>query len=147
MKKAICLVLLICVISTFIFFGIPELNASGGCYPFLLSCLCGPRIGTEYNEGQPVRIQEWLQIIGIGYIWILIENTIKNGFTGFVYSFAGARVGFEADQRKLRIVQECLPFFLFPLRILPALEAYNGKTMTEIAKAEGLEITSGTGGK
>ncbi len=144
-KLAVLFVLVLFVLMLAVSFA-PEAQAKGGVYPCMLSLLCGPRIGLEYNEGKPVRTQEWLQIIGIGTIWILVENTMKNGCTGCIYSFAGPRVGYEANQRKIRIVQECLPVFLPLLRVLPAIEAFQGKTMTEIANESGLNISSETGG-
>jgi len=118
----------------------------GGVMPCLASCLIGPRVGLEMNEGKKIEMIEWAYAFG-GYVPIIgtcvrpvtsyMIGGKENGVTGFFASCCiGPRVGAELDQRKIRM-KEWLQFCCIG-RILISLEAYQGQTMTAIEKKEGL---------
>lgn len=135
----------------------------GGFGPALASCLVGPRVGLEMNEGiEEIHLSEWIAlggaIISGSTTGILapIGNVIytgtraymayemggkNNGFEGALAAFCiGPRVGNELHYRKIRnkewlLLIPCVN--IYPLISIP-LEAYHGKTMTEIEIAEGL---------
>jgi len=129
----------------------------GGFVPCLASCLIGPRVGLELNENKDIQQSEWIMLggqlvaatSGIGQIIATgtraynayVMGVQKNGLGGGLASFfLGSRVGNELDQRKIR-TKEWLMLVpcvcIYPAITIP-LEAYNGKTMTEIEVKEGL---------
>ncbi|HDP69114.1 MAG TPA: hypothetical protein ENN20_11555 [Candidatus Marinimicrobia bacterium] len=135
----------------------------GGFGPALASCLLGPRVGLEMNEGiEEIHLSEWIALGGslvagsATGILVPIGNVIytgtraymayemggkNNGFEGALAAFCiGPRVGNELHYRKIRnkewlLLIPCVN--IYPLISIP-LEAYHGKTMTEIEIAEGL---------
>ena len=142
---------------------------AGGLTPCLLTCYLGPRTGLEYNEGRGVATMEWIAlVIGLARIipalqayqgmsmtqWAK-ENAMdsrpipspkgnvesKGGISAcLIACYLGPRPAMERNEgRKLRS-KEVLAIFL-PIIFVPliALEAYNGKTMTQIAQDEGLD--------
>jgi len=130
----------------------------GGVIPCLASCLVGPRVGLEMNEGKEIQKSEWIGVIG-GYFGNVVPivgslvslgcrgymaydmGYVPNGFEGFAASFClGPRIGNELDTRKIRTKEwlRLVPCIcIYPAIAIP-LEAYNGKTMTEIEQKEGL---------
>ena len=138
----------------------------GGIKPFLASCCIGPRVGLEMNEGEEVTTSEKVAFIGqivgpcLGGCLFFIPplsgcltgcitlgtrgymaydmGAKKNGIGGFFASCCiGPRVGEELHERNIR-TYEWIGAFCVIGRILTGLEAYQGKTMTEIEVAEGL---------
>ena len=116
----------------------------GGLSPFLQSCIFGPRIGLEANEGKPVQLLEIVNAFvlpGIPLIYPIkafIRNGIKGGFYGCCI---GPRVGMQADVRKARDIEllSAIPVLgLYP-RFTIAWEAYKGRTMSEIEREENLK--------
>lgn len=133
-------------------------DEKGGFVPCLASCLIGPRVGLEMNEGKEVTQSEWVGFAGsylgnfIPYIgsavavgcrmYMAYDMGVKpNGFEGGLASFClGPRIGNEIDYRKIRTLEwlQLVPCVcIYPTIAIP-LEAYNGKTMTEIEVKEGL---------
>ena len=140
---------------------------AGGITPCLLECYLGPRVGTEYNEGRNFSTMEILQlVVGIGHIILAAqayqgktmteyakENSLdsrpippphgqvaaKGGISAcLIACYLGPRVAFEKNEgRKIR-TYDILRLITIGT-ILEGLEAYNGKTMTQIAKDEGLD--------
>jgi len=107
----------------------------GGIMPAAVSCLVGPRVGLEMNEGKPVEMMEWLGI------WIFPLRALPgwndSGVIGAIIGlYLGPRVGGQYSYRNIR-TKELLGILYWP-RILTTLEAFQGKTMTEIEEAEGL---------
>jgi len=153
MKKiVICIVVVMAL-----FAGSFAYAGEGGFVPCLASCLIGPRVGLEMNEGRAIETSEWIMLGGsiiaaapvIGQIAATgtraynayVMGAKKNGLEGGLASFfLGSRVGNELDTRKIR-TKEWLTLVpcvcIYPLITIP-LEAYNGKTMTEIEAKEGL---------
>jgi len=151
-KSVICAIVIMTLFaSSFAYAG------EGGFAPCLASCLIGPRVGLEMNEGKQIETSEWImlggQVIGaapvIGQIAAVgtraynayVMGAQKNGFEGALASFfLGSRVGNELDTRKIRTKEwlQLIPCVcIYPLITIP-LEAYNGKTMSEIEAKEGL---------
>jgi len=137
------------IVSTLILiFLVSGLSAAekGGIMPCLASCLIGPRVGLEMNEGKKVETIELLHAFGgyIPYVGCCVRPVTSymiggktNGVNGFLASCClGPRVGSQLNQRKVRI-NEWLQLVCIG-RILIPLEAYQGKTMTEIEAKEGL---------
>lgn len=116
----------------------------GGCMPAALGCLLGPRIGLEYNEGKPVETTEWLRLVWIGAIINCYQAFQKNGCVGcLLEGFIGPRVGRQWNYRNVRMM-EWLGLIVSPIpQIIMAFEAYEGKTMLEIEKAENLRKQQG----
>ena len=111
-----------------------EEQSKGGVVPAAVSCMVGPRVGLEMNEGKPVEMMEWLGI------WIFPLRALPgwndSGVIGAIIGlYLGPRVGGQYSYRNIR-TKELLGLFIGP--ILPTLEAFQGKTMTEIEEAEGL---------
>ena len=134
----------------------------GGLHSGLKSLFFGPRVGLEANENQPVTFIEKANLfIPLAPFQVYSENGIK----GFAASaFFGPRVGMEIKERKIRKVEwlglvpvigvtyhlitsrpsktavliEVVSAALLS-RLLPAIEAFRGKTMTEIEKKENLK--------
>ena len=141
---------------------------AGGFTPCLLTCYLGPRVGTEYNEGRGVATMEWLQLLfGVGRLVLAVEayqgktmsdfakeNALdtrpipaargkideKGGFGAcLIAMYLGPRVAFERNQgRKVR-GKDILCIVLGIGTLLQAVEAYDGQTMTQIARDEGLD--------
>jgi len=134
-----------------------QAEENGGFVPCLASCLIGPRVGLEMNEGKEIVQSEWIMLGGqliaavpvIGQIAATGTRAYnaydmgakKNGLEGALASFfLGSRVGNELDYRKIRLMEwlRIVPCVcIYPAIMIP-LEAYQGKTMTEIEVEEGL---------
>ena len=131
----------------------------GGIGPALASCLVGPRVGLEMNEGNDeIHLSEWIALGGsmlggsatgimqpVGNLittgsraYMAYEMGGKtNGFEGALASYClGPRIGNELHYRKIR-KNEWLQLCCIG-NIFITLEAYNGKTMSEIEIEEGL---------
>ncbi|MBU4444051.1 hypothetical protein KJ656_03070 [bacterium] len=155
MKKGFIFILITVTLlmSTFL-----QAEEKGGVVPCLASCLIGPRVGLEMNEGIKINTSEYIALGGSvigpavsGNIGTLISMGTKgymaydmgnkNGFEGILASFClGPRIGNELDYRKIRTIEwlRLVPCVcIYPAIAIP-LQAYNGKTMTEIEVEEGL---------
>ncbi len=158
MKKGFIFILITITLlmSTFL-----QAEENGGFVPCLASCLIGPRVGLEMNEGKEVTQSEWIGLGGtiIGNALAATSPTLsslislgangykaydmgnKNGFEGILASYClGPRIGNELDYRKIRTIEwlQLVPCVcIYPAIAIP-LQAYNGKTMTEIEVEEGL---------
>ena len=142
MKKLIVSCICSCLFFGVSFAPIAQAAKKGGCSPMFASCCLGPRIGLEMNEGAPIKGYEWLNIIGIGRLIGAVEDGGKNGASGFFASCCiGPRIGGEYDKRKIRTMEwVCLIPYVGEIPvIMMALEASDGKTMTEIEKTENLK--------
>ena len=124
----------------------------GNTEGFFNSCCLGPRIGIEMNEGQTVTTMEYLQYLNyvpyVGVVGIVprlilaVEAGQKNGVGGFFAGCCiGPRVGKELDQTKIRVTEwiRLIPIVGIIPGIIHGVEAYNGTTMKEIEKKEGLK--------
>ena len=134
-------------------------RSPGGIGPALGSCLIGPRVGLEMNEGNDeIYLSEWIALGGsmvsgsatgvLAPLGSAIYTGSRaymaydmggqsNGLEGALASyFLGPRVGKELHYRKIR-KNEWLQLCCIG-RIFIVAEAYNGKTMTEIEIEEGL---------
>ena len=150
--------LFICIfVITILLSGITVQAEEGGFVPCLASCCIGPRVGLEMNEGKEIQQSEWIMLGGqlIGGIPVIGQiattgtraymaydmGAKKNGLEGALASFfLGSRVGNELDYRKIRTMEwlKLIPCVcIYPAIAIP-LQAYNGKTMTEIEVEEGL---------
>ena len=133
----------------------------GGFGPCAASCLLGPRVGLELNEGQDIHTSEWVafagSMLGSGLsadpglgsaiflgtrAYMAYDRGYKaNGMSGCITSFfLGPRIGNELDTRRIRdkewlLLIPCVN--LYPAISIP-LEAFDGQTMTMIEKREGL---------
>jgi len=154
MKKGFIFILITATLfmSTFL-----QAEEKGGFVPCLASCLIGPRVGLELNENKDIQQTEWIMLGGqliaaapvIGQIAATgtraynayVMGGEKNGLEGALASFfLGSRVGNELDTRKIRTIEwlQLVPCIcIYPAIAIP-LQAYNGKTMTEIEVEEGL---------
>jgi len=130
MKKWIVSVLILIFLITGLSAG-----EKGGVVPCLVSCLIGPRVGLEMNEGKNI---EMLEILGfIIPIVRAVPGFQAAGVQGAVIGCClGPRVGSEYNQRKVRTM-EWLQLCCVG-RIMIPFEAFQGKTMTEIEAKEGL---------
>lgn len=125
--------------------------------------MIGPRVGLEMNEGNDNIYQsEWIalggSVVGGSMTGVLqplgsaiVSGTRAymaydmggktNGLEGALASYClGPRVGNELHYRKIRTIEwlQLVPCVcIYPMIAIP-LEAYNGKTMTEIEIDEGL---------
>jgi len=119
---------------------VPGMSAEkGGCMSGLVGCLIGPRVGLELNEGKPVETTEWLRLVGIGALINDYEAYQKNGCTGcLLENFLGPRVGRQYDYRNARTLEWVSLVTLGIPNLIMAIEAYQGKTMTEIEASEHL---------
>jgi len=135
----------------------------GGIGPALASCMIGPRVGLEMNEGNDkIYLSEWIALGGsmiggslskpftpLGGPIITATRAYMaydmggktNGLEGTLASYClGPRVGNELYYRKIRTLEwlqlvHCV--CIYPMIAIP-LEAYHAKTMTEIEIDEGL---------
>jgi hypothetical protein len=126
---------------------VSSVQAAGGVAPALATCFLGNRVGLEMNEGKAIETNDWIRFVG-GFIPYLGEAVpfytsyvaTKDGGNYCVAFIWGHRPGREFKQYKLRTMEilECIPIVdLYPCIALP-LEAYSGKTMSDVVKAEGL---------
>lgn len=111
----------------------------GGAWPFLQSCLCGPRIGLEANEGNPATGIEYLNF----FIPIIvpIQALGTNGVPGCCASLCiGPRVGMQLHERRIRTLEwfRVVPILNVYAAIVNGFEAGEGRTMGEIVEAEGM---------
>lgn len=138
MKKAVC----IAVITGLIGVGMPMSgHAKGGAGPFFASCCLGPRIGLELNEDVRIETDEWLGIIVPRPIMAIFQGAKNNGFNGYMASCClGPRVGKQLHERRIRSKEWLLlvPYVGYVFAAIIAVEAGQGKTMTEIESAENL---------
>ncbi|MCK4639729.1 MAG: hypothetical protein KAU06_00190 [Candidatus Marinimicrobia bacterium] len=181
MKKGFIFILITITLplSTFL-----QAKENGGFVPCLATCLIGPRVGLEMNEGKDINQSEWIALggsilassltmngtyytfsninkdddvrifpkespatgfgrsISIGTrLYMAYDMGNKNGFEGVLASYClGPRIGSELDYRKIRTIEwlQLVPCVcIYPAIAIP-LQAYNGKTMTEIEVEEGL---------
>ena len=124
----------------------PVFAAEGGIGPMLGSCCLGPRIGLEMNEGKEIEMLEFGRIVpSVGeiiHLYVAYDYGYKTaGNKGFLASCCiGPRVGQQFDKRKIREIEKLLPIPIVQLYpwVMIGLEAYAGKTMTEIASEENL---------
>ena len=154
--RNILLMIFICLIAVSAFG-----QEKGGIVPCLATCLIGPRVGLEMNEGSQVTQSELIALAGnlvgggasaanpIGSMITVGTRAYmaydmgfkKNNFEGFLASYClGPRIGNEIDYRKIRTKEwmSLIPIVcIYPMISIP-LEAYNGETMTEIEQKEGL---------
>lgn len=137
--KKILPVMMICFLSILL----PNaINAEkGGTTPCLVGCCLGPRIGLEYNEGKEIETSEWLELVFIGFPINWFNAYSKNGFSGCLLEmFLGPRVGREYNKWNPRTMEwlGLIPVVTPITNILMCVEAYEGKTMTEISQREHL---------
>ena len=156
--RKILVVSLVIVLCT----GLGIAQEKGGIMPCLATCFIGPRVGLEMNEGIAIKQSEWIALGGQVASGVLspVSRSLggllsfggraymaydmgykKNNINGALASFClGPRVGNELDYRKIR-TKEWLTLVpcvsIYPMITIP-LEAYQGKTMTEIEAKEGL---------
>ncbi len=122
----------------------------GGVMPCLASFFIGPRVGLEMNEGKQIETIEWIHFGSnfVPYVGLVVKAYTSyeiggktNGAGGFFASCCiGPRVGAELNYRKIRTLEwlRLVPCInIYPFIKIP-LEAYQGKTMTEIEQKEGL---------
>ncbi len=133
-------------------------RGKGGLGPCLASACIGPRVGLEMNEGKQIAFNEWLGIPGAALAIYTVGNPISviimvlrsymalgtggktNGVPGFFASCLGPRIGTELGERRIRDKewQLLIPCVNISPFISISMEAFQGKTMTEIEVAEGL---------
>ena len=119
-------------------------KGDGGMMPGFASCCLGPRIGLEMNEGKPIEIQEWLQLVVIGAPLCWYKGYQAAGVGGcFAAWLLGPRVGRELNERNIRTMEWVklgTDVIGLPIgRLMIALEAMDGKTMTEIEQKENIK--------
>ncbi len=141
MKKMLGMIVLLFVIQVAcLSLASADATKKGGIMPACASCLLGPRIGLELNEGTPIRTEEWVH--AFLFPIVSFEAFDKNGMKGCLASSCICpRAGLELKERKIRSVEltQLIPFVGIISRAIIAAEAYQGKTMTEIEKAENLK--------
>ena len=130
-----------------------SVQAKGGAGPFLASCCLGPRIGLEMNEDVDIELLEFsplLQFIPfvgnaastVARVYISYDYGYTNaGGKGFLASFClGPRIGKQLNERKIRTKEYLMVIPIIQLYpwITTGLEAFGGRTMTEIAEEENL---------
>jgi len=139
LKKGVCLGLIFFAFSLVFAQKDTSTKGKGGCMPAFTSCVLGPRIGLELNEGIPIETTEWLRLIGIGVIINDYEAYQKNGCVGcLLENFLGPRVGKQCDRRGVRTIEWISLVLASIPRLYMALEAFDGKTMTQIEEEEHL---------
>jgi hypothetical protein len=119
----------------------------GGVGPFLGSCCLGPRIGLEMNEGAPIELLEVLRLApyvgGFIHLYVAYDYGYKAaGGEGFLASCCiGPRVGKELPERRIRQKEwlSLIPVIGIVPHVMIAVEAAQGKTMTEIEREEALK--------
>ena len=134
------LITLVVALTILISISVPAVAKKGGCVPATVSCCIGPRVGLEMNEGKQVETSEWLRLICIGWFINCYEAYDKNGCMGcLLEGFIGARVGREYDSRNVRTIEWISLLLPGVSNLIIAVEAYSGKTMTEIEASEHLK--------
>ncbi|MEK7275060.1 MAG: hypothetical protein AAB296_02820 [Candidatus Desantisbacteria bacterium] len=141
MKKMLGMIVLLFVIQVaFLSLASADAAKKGGMTPAFASCCLGPRIGLELNEGTPIRTEEWVN----AFLFPIVpfEAFDKNGMNGCLTSCCICpRAGLELKERNIRTIEwmQLIPCVGVIPRAMIAAEAYQGKTMTEIEKAENLK--------
>jgi len=119
----------------------------GGFWPFVQSCLCGPRIGLEANEGRPATAVEYLNF----FIPIIvpIQTLGSQGFPACIASCSlpmcawglGPRIGEQLPARKIRTLEwlRVVPVLNIYASIVNGFEAADGRTMSQIVEEERLQ--------
>ena len=143
MSVVLALVLILSVAS-----GVLAEEKKGGPVPGLVSFFLGPRIGLEMNEGEEVEgiegaiVLDYVVTGGLVRLYVAYDHGYKSaGLSGCLASCClGPRVGRELPERNIRTKEwlQLIPVVGIVPRVLIAVEAYDGKTMTEIAEEEGL---------
>jgi hypothetical protein len=125
-----------------------SVQAAGGVVPCIATCFFGdPRIGLYMNDGKSVETDDWISLV-LNYVggWGQIYNGFKayeaskEGSSFCVGYLWGRRAGSEFKTTKLRTkeILMCIPVLdIYPCIAIPC-EAYNGKTMSQVIKEEGL---------
>jgi len=141
MKKILgMLIVVVLVQMTCLSLALADTAKKGGPMPAVASCLLGPRIGLEMNEGSSIRTEEWIN----AFLFPIIpfEALDKNGMKGCLTSCCICpRAGLELKERKIRTLEwmQLVPVVGLVTRAIIVAETYQGKTMTEIEKAENLK--------
>ena len=143
---------------------------AGGLTPCLLTCLLGPRVGAEHNEGRGTAVSEWVSLaffparvftgihayngktmtewaeereLDIRPIPPGRGNDSPGGIGSCLIGIClGPRPAFEKNEGRQLRTKEILmfvPVVNVLMVILMSRESYQGKTMTQIAKDEGLD--------
>jgi hypothetical protein len=134
---------------TMAFFAETSTQAAGGVGPCLATFLMpDKRIGLYMNEGKPIETLDWLILVmdyatGLGpfvsaYDAYSKSNSMKGCCVGLIW---GRRAGGEINNTKLRTkeILMCIPIIdIYPCIALP-LEAFGGKTMTQVIEEENLK--------
>ena len=111
------------------------------------SCCIGPRVGLEMNEGIEIQQIEWIAFVAnavlapLGSLISGVAQGSKNGAEGFFASCCiGPRVGEQLNERKIRTMEwlRLVPIVNIVPVVITGLDAYKGKTMSEIERAENL---------
>ena len=146
MKKLILVALMLTVVPV----KTPVQAEAGGVWPCLATCFMGDvRIGLYMNEGKEVENMDWIVFVlnavgtGLGpfvsaYDAHKKSSSMKGCCVGY---FWGRRAGGEINNYKLRTkeILLCIPIInIYPCIAIP-LEAFNGKTMTQIIEEENLK--------
>jgi hypothetical protein len=129
-------------------FGVSSVQAEkGGVVPCLATCFMGDaRIGLYMNEGNPIETDDWIVLVGniVGLGWVYggykAYEKAQTGSSFCVGAIWGRRAGSEFKSTKLRTkeVLMCIPCVnIYPCIAIP-LEAFNGKTMSQVVQEEGL---------
>ena len=117
-----------------------EQPGRGGFWPFVQSCLCGPRIGLEANEGRPATALEYINFFV--RVIVPVKALRKNGMRGCCASCCiGPRVGMQLDERRIRTLEwfRVIPILGVYASIVSGFEASEGRTMSEIVEAESMQ--------
>jgi hypothetical protein len=128
--------------------GFSPIWAAGGMEPCLATCFMGDtRIGLYMNDKQPIESNDWLRFGGsfipcVGCFFPLYTSYTETENRGnfCVALLWGHRAGREFDRYRLRDVEvlRCIPIANIYAAIALSLEAYEGKTMTQVIREEGL---------
>ena len=99
------------------------------------------------NEGNPIETDDWIVLVGnyiVGLGWVYggykAYEKAQTGASFCVGALWGRRAGSEFKSTKLRTkeILMCIPCIqLYPMIALP-LEAFSGKTMSQVVQEEGL---------
>lgn len=119
----------------------------GGLVPCLATCFLGDvRIGLYMNEGKAIETDDWItfagNLVGVGWLYSGFKayEKAQTGKGFCVGALWGRRAGSEINSTKVRTkeILLCIPCIqLYPIIALP-LEAFSGKTMTQVIQDEGL---------
>ena len=139
MKKLIGIMMCLCMLAVLV---PTPVQSAGGAGPFFASCCLGPRIGTEYNEGTAIEVDEWLGLIIPRPIMAIFQGGSNNGFGGYMASCClGPRVGEQLDKRKVRTLEwlYLVPFVNVVSAVVISAQAGQGQTMSQIESKEKLK--------